>query len=631
MKKPLHSGNRIGPALVCLLEGLESRRMFATLTTLVEFTNFTGVYPYGSLALSGDTLYGSTLAGGVNNRGTVFSVPIIGGPQLTLASFDDAGGSTPVGGMILSGNTLYGTTQRGGANGVGRVFSLPITGGTPTTLATFNTANGSYPSGNLTVSGNTLYGTTLEGGANDSGTVFSLPVAGGAPTTLVTFNRTNGARPYAGLTLSGNTLYGTTEIGGATRFGTVFSVPITGDALTTLATFNGINGAGPLAGLTLSGDTLYGTTQFGGANRSGTVFSVPITGGAVTTLATFDRTNGAAPFARVTLSGNTLYGTTDKGGANNRGTVFAVPVAGGAITTLVTFNGTNGEHPRGDLTLAGDTLYGTTYDGGSNGGTVFKVTDIYVPPALPSEVAVFGNGVEIVDGDVTPAGSDLTDFGPSLTRTFTVKNTGGSTLMTSNLRMLFQNSPAGAKSKVFTITEGLSPSIAPGASDTFTLRFNPETAGHYTRYVYFDTNDVSESRYNFAIKASEKPLDAEVRGNNVIIADASITPSSTDGTNFGTAQQNATSIVRTFTLRNTGATTSNLSGAGIFFPGQSTTTVLFDFVTPPPTTVLAGETVTFSIRLNTQVVGTFTREVRFATNGPGQGVYSFYIKGAVTE
>jgi hypothetical protein len=126
-----------------------------------------------------------------------------------------------------------------------------------------------------------------------------------------------------------------------------------------------------------------------------------------------------------------------------------------------------------------------------------------VPPA--PEVEVRGNNVVINDNDTTPSTSDHTDFGSvavgsTISRTFTVRNTGTAALSTSNLRVLQTDSTSGATTTLFAITEGLSSSIAPGASDTFTLRFTPTSAGDFTRFVYFANNDSNENPYNFAVR-----------------------------------------------------------------------------------------------------------------------------------
>ena len=46
----------------------------------------------------------------------------------TLATFNGSNGATTYAGLALSGNTLYGTTYLGGANGYGTLFALVIPG-----------------------------------------------------------------------------------------------------------------------------------------------------------------------------------------------------------------------------------------------------------------------------------------------------------------------------------------------------------------------------------------------------------------------------------------------------------------------------------------------------------------------
>ena len=62
----------------------------------------------------------------------VFRVPVSGGTPAVLASFNGSNGKQPYAGLVLSGNTLYGTTVNGGANGYGTIFSVPMSGGSPT-------------------------------------------------------------------------------------------------------------------------------------------------------------------------------------------------------------------------------------------------------------------------------------------------------------------------------------------------------------------------------------------------------------------------------------------------------------------------------------------------------------------
>ena len=373
-----------------------------TLTTLLPFYGFNGAVPYGSLTLSGSTLYGMTTYGGdmsLNGGygdGTIFSVPATGGNPTTLFTFDGTNGAQPYGSLTLSGSTLYGMTADGGANGDGTIFSIPVTGGTPTVLFSFDGAHGKTPNGSLTLSGSTLYGMAQYGGPNDLGVVFSIPVTGGTPTILASFNGMDSGGPTGSLTLSGSTLYGATSAyslisGGRAVFGTIFSVPVTGGTPTTLCSFDGApDGAYPVGGLTVGGSTLYGMTQYGGADYDGTVFSVPLTGGSPSILFSFDGPHGAYPNGGLTLGpdGSTLYGMTNEGGDTSlfsgagEGTIFSIPVTGGTPTILAALNPGTGAFPYGNLTLNGSTLYGMTSLYGSTppganphgNGTVFALT-----------------------------------------------------------------------------------------------------------------------------------------------------------------------------------------------------------------------------------------------------------------
>ena len=304
-----------------------------TPTTLFNFDGTHGEFPYGSLTLSpdGSTLYGMT-AGGVPNYGTIFSIPVSGGTPTTLFNFDGTHGQTPYGSLTLSGSTLFGMTYSGGGiRLLGTILSIPVSGGTPTTLFNFDGTHGDFPYGSLTLGpdGSTLYGMTGSGGTNNDGTIFSIPVSGGTPTTLFNFDGTHGTYPTGGLTLSGSTLYGMTTAGGTNNdYGTIFSIPVSGGTPTTLFNFDGTHGYWPHGSLTLSGSTLYGMTGEGGRNSDGTIFSIPASGGTPTTLFNFDGTHGEDPHGSLTLSpdGSTLYGMTTLGGTNNDGIVFALTV-----------------------------------------------------------------------------------------------------------------------------------------------------------------------------------------------------------------------------------------------------------------------------------------------------------------
>jgi uncharacterized repeat protein (TIGR03803 family) len=356
------------------------------LSTLASFTLTNGAGPDGAspgadlIRDPSGNFYSTTVTGGAYGYGSVFQLAPGSGTIITLASFDNTNGASPVAGLILdpSGN-LYGTTQLGGANGDGTVFELAHGSGTITTLASFNGANGFGPLADLIMdaSGN-LYGTTSYGGTAHEGTVFKLAKGSGTIITLASFDNTNGANPAAGLILdpSGN-LYGTTFNGGASLDGTVFELAHGSSTITTLASFNGTNGNGPSGALSrdMSGN-FYGTTRFGGANDDGTVFELAHGSHTITTLASFNFANGQEPDGGVISDGNgNLFGTTRFGGAYSSGTVFELAQGSRAFTNIELFNFGNGSNPRGALIMdSSGNLYGTTESGGGGSyGTVFAL------------------------------------------------------------------------------------------------------------------------------------------------------------------------------------------------------------------------------------------------------------------
>ena len=372
-------------------EALETR-ITLSLSTLASFNGTNGAIPRAAVIMdSSGNLYGTTLAGGASNGGTVFELAHGSGAITTLASFNGTNGWNPYAALIMdSSGNLYGTAQYGGAYGYGTVFELAHGSGSITTLASFNGTDGASPFAALIMdsSGN-MYGTTPYGGPswngtpnNGSGTVFELAHGSDTITTLATFNVTNGAEPEDALIMdSGGNLYGTTRLGGRYGTGTVFELAHS-HTVTTLAW----NVEYPTTGLIMdSSGNLYGTAPAGGAHGSGLVFELAHGSRTITTLALFNGGNSPTPNGSLIMdsSGN-LYGTTSYGGVSSDGTVFELANGSGTITTLASFNGGNGATPYGGLiTDSSGNLYGTTTYGGSAGlGTVFELPGAAVPTSF---------------------------------------------------------------------------------------------------------------------------------------------------------------------------------------------------------------------------------------------------------
>ncbi len=236
-----------------------------------------GGNPYGTLTISGNILYGMTYGTGGPNKGNVFSIHTDGSAYTGLLAFTGPNGQFPgYGALTLSGNVLYGTTLYGGANGLGVIFSVHTDGTGYNKLLDFDNANGSMPFSSLTLSGNRLYGTTSSGGANNKGTVFSINTDGSGYLKIHDFDGANGQGPNGALILSNGTLYSTAASGGANGCGIIFSVDTTGTGFQNLFNLNTPTGSLPRATLSIAGSMVYGTGVIGGAYSHGTVFSYKI-------------------------------------------------------------------------------------------------------------------------------------------------------------------------------------------------------------------------------------------------------------------------------------------------------------------------------------------------------------------
>jgi len=331
-------------------------------------------YPNSRLAISGSTVYGSGLSGGVNNAGAVFRGNLDGSGFSTVATFPPDGSMWfhLYSGVLLSGSTLYGTATEGGSNPAnGVIYRVNTDGSNFSVMHNFTGgADGANPSGPLIQAGSKLYGTAPTGGIN-MGIIYQIDPSGAGYSVLRAFNGSEGA-PGA-LMASGSTLYGLTGTNGG---GSIFKMNTNGSGFTTLYTFGATPGDGrhPAGPLLQDGATLYGMTYDGGSGSEGTIYKINTDGSGYSKIHDFaygNPDNGARPIGSLVRSGTTLYGTTSLGGSMGEGTLFQVQTDGSGFQVLHSFppvpvgEGTSGSVPNGELILVNSTLYGTTYTGGS--------------------------------------------------------------------------------------------------------------------------------------------------------------------------------------------------------------------------------------------------------------------------
>lgn len=215
--------------------------------------------------------------------------------------------------------------------------------------------------------------------------------------------------------------------------------------------------------------------------------------------------------------------------------------------------------------------------------------------------------------------------GGSETNDFRVRNIGDGTL-------------------TYTIDDGGSPhfsisgagtSLLPALTDNFSIVFTPQDYGTHEATITISNNDSNEGNYTFKVQGTGLAPDIFVRGGtsqSVLIPDGDTTPSTNEGTDFGSWNIAAAGgPTHTFHVRNSVGATEDLTiysgeiigpGAGHFaiedlpIPGKS------------PITVRPGEGVAFTVKFDPSSVGQKTATVRILSNDPDETPYEFQITGA---
>jgi uncharacterized repeat protein (TIGR03803 family) len=377
----------------------------AKTTILHRFDGSDGTNSQTALTLGSDgRFYGTTLAAGQFNRGTVFAIDPKTGTFTTLHHFSASEGSDPFGQLLLaSDGNFYGTTRYGGdpncPSGCGTIYRISLAGEF-TQLHQMTFLEGTTLQGGL-IEGpdHRLYGTATLGGQVEChggtgagcGTVYAFSPPDSNVTVVHKFNFSDGRWPYGRLVLASNgDLYGTTSSGAAGEAGTVYRVKPSGKGFKTIAEFaNADAGCQPKAGLIQADNgSLYGMTEDCGNYNSGAIYSVSPRG-EINTIRRFNpdgyARDGKNPTAELLQAPNgKLYGTTRLGGLpvddpNRNGTVFSIKPNGTKYSLLHTFTSSpDGAQPTSGLSLGPDgNLYGVTPVGGvesfPGNGTVYRL------------------------------------------------------------------------------------------------------------------------------------------------------------------------------------------------------------------------------------------------------------------
>ncbi|KOY87742.1 hypothetical protein AD998_17835 [bacterium 336/3] len=188
-------------------------------------------------------------------------------------------------------------------------------------------------------------------------------------------------------------------------------------------------------------------------------------------------------------------------------------------------------------------------------GTTFSINDFtfngtVTAIATGPEINLQGNSTTITDGDATPSTTDHTDFGnvtvgASFTRTFTIQNTGSSTL---NLTLPINIT--GTHAADFSVTTAPAATVASGGSTTFVVTFTPNALATRSANIEITSDDTDEAVYNFAIQGN-----GTNSLNSDVVAVASSEATTISSLNNGTITTSTDGVqVWQLTIRDGGAT-----------------------------------------------------------------------------
>lgn len=118
-----------------------------------------------------------------------------------------------------------------------------------------------------------------------------------------------------------------------------------------------------------------------------------------------------------------------------------------------------------------------------------------------------------------------------------------------------------------------------------------------------------------------------IKGNSTSIVDGDNTPDLADHTDFGNADVSGGTVVRTFTIENTGATTLNLTGSSPYVTIGGTNAADFSVTSIPSNSISASSSTTFQITFNPSAIGTRTATISIANDDADENPYNFSIQG----
>lgn len=228
------------------------------------------------------------------------------------------------------------------------------------------------------------------------------------------------------------------------------------------------------------------------------------------------------------------------------------------------------------------------------------------------EIAVLDGTTNIIDGSTAAVNLGSGAIGATISKTFTVQNTGNAALTLGTVSV-----PTG-----FVLTQAPLTTVAAGGSTTFAVALNTAVAGTFGGAISFANNDADENPFNFNLSGTVTTTPPVTAPEIEILDGATVLIDGASTVNFGSTTVGGT-LTKTLTIRNLG--TANLTLSQLVLPTR------YSIVAgPSQTTIAPGGSATLTLGLNTSTVGTFSGAMSLANNDANEGPFNFNVIGIVT-
>ncbi|MBN2415136.1 choice-of-anchor D domain-containing protein [bacterium] len=200
-----------------------------------------------------------------------------------------------------------------------------------------------------------------------------------------------------------------------------------------------------------------------------------------------------------------------------------------------------------------------------------------------------------------------------------------STTTDSNGRFLIAGVTAGTTYKLgFSNFPGGFQVTTPNAGTDITIDSDASTNKQETGTFTLTANTVN-STYDAGLIQTSSP-EMHVEGNSVLISDGDTTPDTADDTDFGSVAVASGTIVKTYTIYNTGSVDLSLLGSPKVAV-SGTHAAEFSVTVQPGSPIAPSGSVTFSVSFDPAGGGLREATLSITTNDPDENPYNFSIQG----